>query len=384
MAQTTTAAGSSAKARYVMIGGFLGAGKTTALGALARHLVARGLRVGLITNDQSTGLVDTTLLKSAGFPVEEIGGGCFCCRFQSLSDAVAKLTADTRPDVFVAEPVGSCTDLLATVSYPLGRLYGEHYTIAPLSVLVDPERAERVLGLAQGRSFSAKVLYVYEKQLEEADFLVVNKLDLLDAPRAERLTAALAARFPRARLFAVSARDGTGLEPWFRALLDQECTPRATMALDYQRYAEGEAELGWLNATLALEGATPFDANALLRDLAEGIRARLAPAGSEIAHLKLTLDPLLPDGQLAALSLVSTAGAADERETLFDQVERGSLVLNLRAEAAPEALELATVQSLRAVFGAPGAPRYELEHLERFRPAPPVPVHRDTVAASSA
>lgn len=373
----------SAKARYIMIGGFLGAGKTTALGALARHLVARELRVGLITNDQSTGLVDTTLLKNAGFPVEEIGGGCFCCRFQSLSEAVAKLTTDTRPDVFVAEPVGSCTDLLATVSYPLGRLYGEHYTIAPLSVLVDPERAERVLGLAPGRSFSAKVLYVYEKQLEEADFLVVNKLDLLDAARAERLCAALAARFPRARVFRVSARDGAGLEAWFQALLDEECTPRATMALDYRAYAEGEAELGWLNATLAVRGRAPFDANALLRDLAEGIRARL-PAGSEIAHLKLTLDPLLADGQLAALSVVSSAGAADERETLFDRVERGSLVLNLRAEAAPEALELATVQSLRAVFGAAGAPTYELEHLERFRPSPPVPVHRDTVQASPA
>ena len=80
----------SAKARYVMVGGFLGAGKTTALGALARHLDARGLRVGLITNDQSTGLVDTALLQSQGFPVAEIGGGCFSCRFNSLSEAVAR------------------------------------------------------------------------------------------------------------------------------------------------------------------------------------------------------------------------------------------------------------------------------------------------------
>lgn len=367
---------SSIKARYVMIGGFLGAGKTTALGAFARHLVARGLKVGLITNDQSTELVDTTLLTRQGFPVEEIAGGCFCCRFHSLSEAVAKLSAEARPEVFVAEPVGSCTDLLATVSYPLGRIYGEHYTIAPLSVLVDPLRAERVLGLERGRSFSAKVLYVYEKQLEEADFLVVNKLDLLDPTRAARLVNALEARCPRARVFAVSARDGTGLEPWFRAVLGQECQARATMELDYALYAEGEAQLGWLNATLALEGATPFDANALLRMLAEGLRARLEPA--EIAHLKLTLDANLAGGQLAALSLVSSEGALDERETLLDRVDGGSLILNLRAETGPEALELALVQALREVFARPGAPRYRLEHLERFRPAAPVPVHRDT------
>ncbi len=65
------------KAHYVMIGGFLGAGKTTAIDQLARELTDRGLRVGLITNDQSSGLVDTALLRSHGFAVEEITGGCF-------------------------------------------------------------------------------------------------------------------------------------------------------------------------------------------------------------------------------------------------------------------------------------------------------------------
>ena len=39
-----------AKARYIMIGGFLGAGKTTAIGRLAKRLTDEGRRVGLITN----------------------------------------------------------------------------------------------------------------------------------------------------------------------------------------------------------------------------------------------------------------------------------------------------------------------------------------------
>jgi len=368
------------KARYVMVGGFLGAGKTTALSALARHLVARGLRVGLITNDQSHGLVDTALLRSQGHAVAEIGGGCFCCRFNSLSEAVAELDAARTPEVFVAEPVGSCTDLAATVSYPLRRLYGERYTIAPLSVLVDPLRAERVLGLETGRAFSPKVQYVYEKQLEEADLVVVNKVDLLDAPRRARLVAALTERFPAARVLAVSARAGTGLEPWFEAVLSEESRARATMEVDYRLYAEGEALLGWLNATLALEGREPFDANELLRALGEALRAHLAPA--EIAHLKFTLDPGLTGGPLAALSLVASDGPVDERETLLDRVDRGSLVVNLRAEAAPEALEAALVHALRAVLARPGAPHHRLENLECFRPAPPVPVHRDRVTAA--
>ena len=51
----------SEPARYIMIGGFLGAGKTTAVARLARHLTDQGTRVGLICNDQSSRLVDTTL-----------------------------------------------------------------------------------------------------------------------------------------------------------------------------------------------------------------------------------------------------------------------------------------------------------------------------------
>jgi len=143
----TASAGKPRKARYLMIGGFLGAGKTTAVAKLARRLSDQGLRVGLITNDQGRNLVDTAMLRSQGFATEEIPGGCFCCRFNSLVDASQRLTESTRPDVFVAEPVGSCTDLAATVTYPLRRLYGDNFTVAPISVLVDPIRALRVFGV---------------------------------------------------------------------------------------------------------------------------------------------------------------------------------------------------------------------------------------------
>src|SRR6266513_1116322 len=184
------------KARYIMIGGFLGAGKTTAVARLAEKLRGDGLRVGLITNDQGSQLVDTAMLASRGFRVEEIAGGCFCCRFNSLVDAARKLSAETRPDVFIAEPVGSCTDLVATVSYPLRRIYGDSFSIAPLSVLIDPIRALRIFGLENGASFSEKVLYIYEKQLQEANLIVINKIDLIDSPKRDRLRDALESRFP--------------------------------------------------------------------------------------------------------------------------------------------------------------------------------------------
>src|SRR3989441_8309733 len=200
------------KARYIMIGGFLGAGKTTSVARLAQRLTDQGLRVGLITNDQGSELVDTAMLRARGFATEEIPGGCFCCRFNSLVDAANKLTTASRPDVFIAEPVGSCTDLVATVTYPLRRMYGDNFAIAPLSVLVDPIRAQRIFGLAEGGKFSEKVLYIYRKQIEEADLIVINKRELLDTAALAQLTAKLSGEFPKAEVLAVSARDGTGLD----------------------------------------------------------------------------------------------------------------------------------------------------------------------------
>src|SRR5881396_1175590 len=233
-----------ARARYIMVGGFLGAGKTTAMLRLGEHLAARGMRVGLVTNDQSSGLADTAILSASGFPVEEITGGCFCCRFNSLTEAAERLTARVTPEVFLAEPVGSCTDLKATVSYPLRRMYGEHFEVAPFSVMVDPARAARVLGLEPGRPFSPKVQYVYEKQLEEADIIVINKVDAVVPERIARLRSALSDRFPRARVFTVSARRGDGLTDWFRAVLETTDQARSDLAIDYDTYAEGEALLG--------------------------------------------------------------------------------------------------------------------------------------------
>src|SRR3954452_13568358 len=117
--------------RFVMIGGFLGAGKTTTLTRLARHYLARGQRVGLVTNDQAQDLVDTNSLRAQGFPVAEVAGACFCCRFDDLVAKVESLRDSERPDVILAEPVGSCTDLVATVVQPLKDLCGERFLVAP-------------------------------------------------------------------------------------------------------------------------------------------------------------------------------------------------------------------------------------------------------------
>ncbi len=361
-----------------MIGGFLGAGKTTTIGRLAQRLTAQGLKVGLITNDQAGGLVDTRLLRSKGFATEEIAGGCFCCRFNTLVDAASRLNDATKPDVFIAEPVGSCTDLVATVTYPLRRMYGNDYTIAPFSVLVDPIRARRVLGLEQGGSFSSKVAYIYRKQLEEAEVIVINKTDLLEEAQVEELAAALRREFPGARVVRASARAGAGLDAWFDSLMAEGSSSRAPMAVDYDVYADGEALLGWLNATVTLKAADEFDANACLGHLASAIQKTLRQNQAEVAHLKMTYSP--DDGiagEIASINLVRTDNTPEPGMELDEPSTGGQLIVNLRAETDPDTLIAALREALAGVSTAFPGLTATLEHEEHFRPGRPEPTHRD-------
>ena len=365
------------RARYIMVGGFLGAGKTTAVARLAQHLTSRELRVGLITNDQGSELVDTAMLRARGFTTEEIPGGCFCCRFNSLMEAAQRLTVATRPDVFIAEPVGSCTDLVATVTYPLRRIYGDDFSIAPLSVLVDPVRARRVLGLEEGGKFSSKVLYIYRKQLEEADIVVINKIDLLDGMRLSSLHKALAAEFPHAEIIEIAARASMNLEGWFEELTGSEQQAREPMEIDYDVYAEGESLLGWLNCTAQLSASEPFDAGEVLSAISARIQQSVQSHGAEIAHLKMTLSPdQRIGGAIAAISVVRNDLVPELSLELEDRLQSGQLILNLRAEAAPELLRETVTESLRALPGVEA----KLEHMETFRPGRPMPTHRFTTA----
>ena len=366
-----------------MIGGFLGAGKTTSIQKFAQHLDNQGLRVGLITNDQGAGLVDSALGRSNHFPVEEISGGCFCCRFNSLIDAARHLSKETRPDVFLAEPVGSCTDLVATVSLPLQKIYGAEFAVAPLSVLIDPIRARRIFGLDESkRKFSDNVRYIYRKQLEEAEIIVINKIDTISEADLISLREFISSEFPDAQVYEISARDNLKLDEWFASTLDSEMNVARFLEIDYQRYGEGEALLGWLNATIEIktgnDSPEEFDGNQILTELAQALRELLGEQDVEIAHLKMTITPQGDPMEIAAINLVRSDGQAELSHRLIDPLEDGEILLNIRAEAAPEILDQAVTEALESVLAKNHRLNSQITHSEHFRPGMPEPTHRLT------
>jgi len=225
------------KPRVAVIGGFLGAGKTTLILKAARVLAERGVRVAAVLNDQGDDLVDTELLRRHGIAADQVGGGCFCCRFPDLIDALDRVSAD-GPEVIFAEAVGSCTDLVATTLRPLLRDHGERFRIAPLTVLVHDTPNEPDLR------------FLFDHQVAEADVVIDRGVDVA---------------------------------AWIDGLLGEGvAVGTRSIAVDYARYADAEAALGWLNARVTVRRRPAVSPAMVVGPLIEELGAATSAAGIRI------------------------------------------------------------------------------------------------------
>src|SRR5690606_14508525 len=112
--------------------------------------------------------------------------------------------------------------------------------------------------------FSPKAAYIFKKQLEEADFLIINRIDELKPEEVDELAKLLEKECPGRPIVRMSARTGQGLDGLLAMLDQQGHFGRNILELDYDIYAEGEAELGWLNSSLRVTSAQPYELDKVL------------------------------------------------------------------------------------------------------------------------
>ncbi len=365
--------------RVILVGGFLGAGKTTLLSQATERLTRQGRRVGLVANDQAANLVDTEILRGTGSGVEEVSGGCFCCRFPDMVSSMDRLVCEQQVDVLVGEPVGSCTDLSATVLQPLKRLHGSRFQVAPFSVLVDASQVRTLCQLQRATDqspalpFPDNVVYIYRKQLEEADVIVLNKADRLAAADLAETKAMLERCYPHAPVLSMSALKGDGVGAWLEYISQPQPAGRKIVDVDYDTYAAGEAALGWMNAAAHLVAHADLDWQALAGQLLEAIRADLCARGAAIAHVKLYLTAA---GSHVAGNLTSNDGPLSVRGTIAPGTREAALLINARVHDQPDRLQATVESCLQAV--AAGRVSATITQVRSFFPGRPQPTHRDT------
>lgn len=319
--------------RLILVGGFLGAGKTTLLWEATRRIMESGKRVGLITNDQAPDLVDTAVLLHNNVKVAEVSGSCFCCNFNGLISALEKVRDEANADIIIAEPVGSCTDLSATIIQPLKEKTGGELLVSPLSVMADHEHLTDILNGGTA-ALHPSAAYIYRKQLEESDIILISKTDLISASELFLLKEKTLLKFPNADVMTVSAVTGEGIDEWLKEVMNRTDAGKQLLEVDYDVYAEGEAVLGWLNSNIELNG-DPTDWDAFAGDFLQDLSQAFDDQNASVGHVKIILENsdnyLMGNltGKGKTLNFRGSAGIS----------KKARLTLNARVEMSPEVLE---------------------------------------------
>ena len=379
------------KKRIIIIGGFLGAGKTTAILYMAKYFIRAGLKVGIVTNDQGSQLVDAHFLRASSLETLSVEGGCFCCNFDEFTRKIAELNRSKNIDILLAEPVGSCTDLIATVFKPilLGKTpapdtFANEFSLSPLSVAADPKRIKRLM-MQEGAGeestgekgageesalFPTEVNYLFDRQLQEANIIAINKCDTLPRDELGRIAEFIQNKYPGAMVLKVSAKTGEGLPEWMNLIAKSFFTAGKDMQVDYEAYARAEAALGWLNAFYNIVSDKPADINEKAKIFMENARAAFRTHKTEIAHLKCYC---VGRNDFFKASITGTGDELDVSAAMALPQKEINFIINARANGSPELLKQICEEEINKVFCG-----FTIRniHSENFRPSPPNPTYR--------
>jgi G3E family GTPase len=293
----------------ILIGGYLGAGKTTLVNHLLRH--AAGRRIAVLVNDFGEVSIDADLIVGAEGGVLSLAGGCVCCSFGS--DLVGTLAEVLRrqpaPDLVLIETSG----------------VGIPSAVARAAMLVPGLRLEATVVVADAPTVRARAADRYvgdtvRQQLEDADLLLLNQTDRADATTLAALQAWWAAEHPRTPLWpTVRARvpveavlglgemlQGEAVSPPDASAFAPQARPFAPAAEVFESgslWLTGRVDVQALTAEWAARAATLVRAKGIVEDLQGGL-VSVQWAGRQ-AHVEPWTAPIDPSkvGRVAWIGL---------------------------------------------------------------------------------
>jgi G3E family GTPase len=354
-----------------LVGGFLGSGKTTAIANSCKILSDKGITTSVITNDQGEYLVDSRFIKHSGISTSEVTGGCFCCNYNQLDTQINTLKNNNNPSAIFAEFVGSCTDLVATVLKPLIEYRGALNEQVTFSSFVD---AKLFLMHLEGRKlpFNMETLYIWEKQIEEAEILVINKTDLLSSGEFIRLKDLTENRFPSKDVLFQNSLDNNSLQEWIDLIDKQsENKEHKSIEIDYDIYGKGEANLAWLDEEIEIITDNNSSVE-LAYNFINKVTEDIVMKNFTIGHLKYFL--VFNDKSLK-ISHTTISDKPVSESPVYDKARSVDLLVNARIQTSPDELRKILFDNLNQLKSNPTVHVNE-KFLSYFQPGFPNPTHR--------
>jgi len=352
--------------KLILTGGFLGSGKTTAIQQACRLLSKQNNKIAVITNDQGEELVDYKYINSFSIPVKEVTKSCFCCNYNALIENIYLFIEEINPEVIFAESVGSCADLVATIAKPLAEMHPE--ISVNISVFVDAYLLHSIIA---GRSsfIDDAVRYILKKQMEEADILILNKIDLLDEDQIKEVQNIIQQDYPSKKILSQNSLNDENIQQWINCFNEFHPEQRTSLDINYEIYGAGEAKLAWLDAVVSVHTEKIAAIKAVIM-FAEIIRKKIQQQQLTIGHLKYFIN----DG-VEQFKISYTATSNEKNLPVNSISNKASVLINARVQTLPETLE--KIINKAADEAALKTDSFiKIQSLSAFQPAVPTPTHR--------
>ena len=202
-----------------VLSGFLGAGKTTLLNQVLNN--REGLRVAVIVNDMSEVNIDAALVERGGAELSrteeklvEMSNGCICCTLRDdLLDEVSRLAQEDRFDYLLIESTGISEPIPVAQTFTfedekgvslshVSRLDTMVTVVDSARFLRDYKQAEALkdIGEALSEEDQRTVTDLLIDQIEFADVIIINKLDLVSEDQAMEVRGIIKALNPGAKI----------------------------------------------------------------------------------------------------------------------------------------------------------------------------------------
>lgn len=318
--------------KFMVVSGFLGAGKTTTMIALAEELKNYGKRASVIANDLGAkNLVDTKFSKACGCSVTELTGECICYQTENLVDRLRRLFDYEKNDFVMSDIPGCGVGALEHVYLKLNGEYHGEFELAPFTVVADPERLKTILPNPEDIHLPQEMNYLFRSQLQEADVILLNKTDLLREEEIQMYLEFLKRFCPEAEVFAVSAREKKGLASVAEYLLTHEARLKPVdISYGGPEFVAAEEKLSWYNRQVYVKHCcAEFNGNDFVLDLIEAIRTRLQAHGKNVPHLKVYAEG--EDGSACKASLLGVDYLPQIDSRLVAECPDLPVIINARA-----------------------------------------------------